>query len=307
MPNQAIPTKSARLPVHCPVCDGTEASVVFTPTVQIDDPTRLFGAASGLPGTQTIVRCQNCSMIYENPRFPEEAIIAGYSSSNDAGHDSQHAMRVNSFHTALEKIAPHLPARGAKVLDVGTAGGAFLEAAKRFGYDATGLEPSRYLVDCCKERGLDAVQGTIDDFKAADGTYDLITLWDVIEHLARPKDALRRIHQLLKPGGVLLINYPDIGTWQAKLAGRRFWWLLSVHLSYFAPPTIREICRRAGFSVFYIRPYWQTLKFGYLEEMAIHYKIPLAAQIHRLTPRLIREIPVRYYASQTTALARKEK
>ena len=178
--------KPQRQPVPCPVCDSAEATVVFHPTVQIDDPMRLFGAASGLPGTQTIVRCMKCSMIYESPRFDEASIIAGYSSSNDAGHDSQHAMRVNSFFQALQNVSKPLPPPGAKVLDIGTAGGAFLEAATRFGYRATGLEPSKYLVDRCCARGLDAVQGTIDDFRAEDGTYDLITLWDVIEHLARP-------------------------------------------------------------------------------------------------------------------------
>ena len=245
-------------------------------------------------------------MMYENPRIDEIDIIAGYRSSDDAGHDSQHQMRVESFYRALVKLRAHLPPSGARILDVGTAGGAFLEAAKRFGYRATGLEPSKYLVERCCSRGLQAKQGTIDDFDAKNETYDLITLWDVIEHLARPKDALQRIHQLLKPNGILLINYPDVGTWQAKLAGRRFWWFLSVHLSYFAPSSIKDICARTGFLVFYIRPYWQTLKFGYLQEMAIHYKIPLASFFHKLTPEFVRRIPIRYYARQTTALATRQ-
>lgn len=295
---------AVRQPVPCPVCDSTSSTVLYRPRVVIDDPQRLFGAASGIPGAQTIVRCTACQMIYESPRFDEADIIAGYASSNDAGHDSQHQMRVNSFYQSLKKLSQHLPAPGARVLDVGTAGGAFLDAAKRFGYVATGLEPSRYLVERCQQRGLDAVQGTIDDYAGADGTFDMVTLWDVIEHLARPKDALVRIRRLLKPGGILLINYPDIGTWQAKIAGEKFWWLLSVHLSYFTPATMREICSRTGFSVYFLRPHWQTLQFGYLEEMAIHYKIPGARLMHRLTPGFIRRIPIRYYASQTTALSR---
>jgi hypothetical protein len=65
-----------------------------------------------------------------------------------------------------------------------------------------------------------------------------------------------------------------------------------------------DIMQRVGYDPFHFRRYWQTLQFGYLEDMAAHYKIPLTAFIARHTPRFIREIPVPYYASQTTALAR---
>src|SRR5439155_1550141 len=119
-------------------------------------------------------------------------------------------------------------------------------------------------------------QGTIERHTFEPNSFDMVCLWDVIEHLPEPRAALVEIRHLLKPSGLLLINYPDIGTWQAKLAGKRFWWLLSVHLSHFAPDSIREICKRAGYEVFHFRRYWQTLEFGYLERMAIHYKMPLA-------------------------------
>src|SRR5262249_19902268 len=133
---------------------------------------------------------------------------------------------------------------------------------------------------------------------------DMVTLWDVLEHVPDPRQALIRIRELLKPGGILLINYPDIDTWQARLAGRRFWWILSVHLQHFSPATIREICRLTSFEAFHFQRYWQTLEFGYLERMAIHYKIPLASLGEKLTPNFIKKMPIPYYASQTTALAR---
>jgi SAM-dependent methyltransferase len=243
-------------------------------------------------------------MIYENPRFPAEAIIASYMQSEEGGHDSQYEMRVRSFGAALRRLAKHLPPPGARVLDIGTAGGAFLTAADRFGYDTHGLEPSQYLVNQGKGRGLKLEQGTIDKHDFPARSFDMVCLWDVIEHLTDPKAALVEIRKLLKPSGVLLINYPDIGTWQARLAGRRFWWILSVHLHHFTRKTMTEICRRAGFETFHFQRYWQTLEFGYLERMAVHYKIPLAGLITKMTPQLIQRIPIPYYASQTTALAR---
>jgi 2-polyprenyl-3-methyl-5-hydroxy-6-metoxy-1,4-benzoquinol methylase len=277
------------------------------PRVEESDPARLYGAASGMPGAQQLVKCSNCGMIFESPRYDAQTIVNGYMASQESGHDSQYRMRVHSFYRTLKKHARYLPAPGAKALDIGTAGGAFLDAANQYGYDAYGMEPSADLVTRGKARGLQIEQGTIEEHRFARGSFDLVCLWDVIEHLPDPKSALCEILKLLKPEGILLINFPDIGTWQARLAGRRFWWILSVHLHHFTRQYLAEICSRTGFEAFHFQRYWQTLEFGYLERMAVHYKIPLAALITRFTPGFIQKIPVPYYASQTTALARVKK
>jgi 2-polyprenyl-3-methyl-5-hydroxy-6-metoxy-1,4-benzoquinol methylase len=290
--------------IDCPLCGSARYRVWLEPRQVVEDPEALYGAASGIQGTQRLVICSDCTLLYENPRFSAETILRGYASSIESGHDSQRSMRVGSFLGALRSLSRDLPLPGASVLDIGCAGGAFLEAARHFGYDAVGLEPSRFLVEQGRARGLNLHQGTIDQHALPEGAFDMVCLWDVIEHLADPGEALRRIRPLLKPGGVLLVNYPDIGTWQARLAGKRFWWLLSVHLSHFTQHTMREICIRNGYDVFSFRSYWQTLEFGYLQGMAAHLGIPGAKLFQRLTPAAIRQIPLPYYASQTTALAR---
>lgn len=288
----------------CPVCDSENHEKFLDPWVDEQDPAKLYGAASGIPGTQHLVKCADCGMIYESPRYDAATIVKGYMASQEADHDSQYPMRVNSFYQALVKHTRLLPPKGAKVLDIGTAGGAFLDAAKKFGYDAHGMEPSADLVTRGKARGLQIEQGTIDNHTFEPSSFDMVCLWDVIEHLPDPKEALLEIRKLLKPGGIFLINFPDIGTTQAKLAGRRFWWILSVHLHHFTRDSIRNICDRTGFEVFHFQRYWQILEFGYLENMAVHYRIPLTALITKLTPKFIQRIPIPYYASQTTALAR---
>ncbi|MBC7456937.1 MAG: class I SAM-dependent methyltransferase [Bdellovibrionaceae bacterium] len=293
-----------RIPHPCPVCNSTNEKVFLQPTVDESDPAKLYGAASGIPGTQRLVQCQNCEMIYESPRYDAATIVQGYMSSQEAGHDSQYPMRVKSFFLTLKKLANRIPGKGAKVLDIGTAGGAFLDAAAQYGFDAFGMEPSADLVARGQARGLKIQQGTIESHKFAPSSFDMVCLWDVIEHLPDPKFALEEVKKLLKPDGILLINYPDIGTWQAKLAGKKFWWILSVHLHHFTRRTIFDICKRTGFDAFHFQRYWQVLEFGYLERMAVHYKIPLTKFITNWTPQFIQRIPLPYYASQTTALAR---
>lgn len=129
-------------------------------------------------------------------------------------------------------------------------------------------------------------------------------LWDVLEHLVEPRRDLALIYPLLKKGGTLLVNYPDIGTLMGYLSGRHFWWLLSVHLTHFNRASMNEICKRTGFSVIMFKPYWQTLEFGYLEDIAIHLKVPFAKFIKSMTPKFIQKLPMPYYASQTTCLAK---
>lgn len=296
----------AKLLIPCPVCASADFDVTYEPWVTELDPAKLYGTATGIHGTQRMVTCKQCGLLYENPRYPADVIVQGYMASDDAGHDSQYEMRVKSFSKVLKKLGSRIPPVGSKVLDVGAAGGAFLEAATRHGYDAWGLEPSWFRVSRGKERGLQIEQGVIENHSFAPESFDMVTLWDVIEHMPDPLDSLRRVHALLKPGGTLLLNFPDIDTWQARLVGRHFWWILSAHLVQFSPSTIREICKRSGFQTFHFQPYWQSLEFGYLERMAnTYYKIPLAGLAEKLTPRALKRVGIPFYASQTTALAKR--
>lgn len=294
-----------RQAVACPLCGSAEAAAIIEPTQRIDDPKKLYGAASGIRGTQRIVRCRSCSMMYESPRLSEEAIVSGYASADDAGHDSQHAMRVKSFAWSLKRFGKRLPAPPATILDVGTAGGAFLEAARDFGYTPSGIEPSQYLTNAACDRGFDVRAGTLADGLFGDQRFDVISMWDVIEHLCDPRDAVKGVHARLKPGGVFLLNFPDSGTWQAKLAGKRFWWLLSVHVSYFTKKTMRKLLEESGFNVEKIARHWQVLELGYLFGIAAHLGVPLAGTVKKLLPGFIARIPMPYYASQTTVIARK--
>ena len=102
-------------------------------------------------------------------------------------------------------------------------------------------------------------------------SYDVVTLWDVLEHTPDPKTEMREMHRLLKDDGLLVINYPDIGSWIARADGTSWVFLLDVHLYYFTRATIRKLLGDAGFEVVRIRPHFQRLALGYVLHRATPY------------------------------------
>ena len=294
-----------RVESNCPVCKSFKYRVWITPTKPESDPAKLYGAASGIKGAQQIVICEECGMKYENPRLADEDILRGYMASEDGDHDSQYEMRVRSFKFALVRNKKFLSSPSKKILDIGTAGGAFLEAANELGYEAYGLEPSLDLVARGNSRGLKIFPGTIERNDLSDERFGLISLWDVIEHLPNPSSSLELARKHLEPGGLLLINFPNIGTWQSKIAGKKFWWIISVHLHHFSQGTLNQICKSAGFEHVSSKRYFQILEFGYLLEIATKLGVPFSAQIQKAIPKFVRNLPLPYYASQTTSIYRK--
>lgn len=292
--------------INCPLCDKNDYSIFIKKKINIIDPVKLYGAANGIKNTQDLVKCNYCKLIYENPRLDEELIIHGYANSNEDGHDTQYHLRVKSFYKAISKIKKKLP-EDPLILDIGSAGGAFIEAAKNHGFKKVeGIEPSNKLCDRSKSRNHKVFNGDLKSFmkQYKDQKFDLICYWDVIEHLAYPKKELELAKKIMKDDGLILINFPDIGTFQAKLFGSNFWWIISVHLVHFTKDTMKKMLSLVGMETIYISRYWQYLELGYLIEMAIRLNFFGAKFINKITPTFLKKIPLPYYASQTTLLGK---
>jgi SAM-dependent methyltransferase len=253
--------------VPCNLCQSTDLETVYDARADLEKDAELaakFRASSDELLTQPLVRCRQCSLLFVNPRIPAAAMLAGYAEGADPQYVSQMRPRVRTFAGALSHINRLKPAKG-HLLDVGTAAGAFLRAARDDGWEAMGIEPNRWLADWGRNAyGVPIQVGSIDDLSLPDGHFDVVTLWDVIEHTPDPLHVLRRTRQLLKQDGLLIVNFPDIGSWIARAMGRSWPFLSSVHLYYFTRETMQATLRKAGFETARLRPHVQRLELDYL-------------------------------------------
>jgi hypothetical protein len=111
---------------------------------------------------------------------------------------------------------------------------------------------------------------------------------------------------VLAPGGVLAISYPDYASLAARLLGRRWPFLLTVHLYYFTPGTMSDLLRRTGFAPLGFRPHVQTLELGYVAMRAAPYLGPLGGLLTGGARALgVSSLPLGYWVGQTMVVSRK--
>ncbi|HET7294252.1 MAG TPA: class I SAM-dependent methyltransferase [Vicinamibacteria bacterium] len=212
---------------------------------------------------RTILRCERCGLVFADP---EGAPAHDYSESYYRGGVyadylmERGAIRRNAQRSlaALESLVP-----GRRLLDVGCAAGFFLEAARDRGWSVRGLDVSAYAAAFARDRlGLPVLLGSIVVPPQGLEDFDVVTLWDAIEHLDRPDLALLRIRERLREGGVLALSTGDYGSLLRRITGRR-WRLFRdpTHNFFFDRETLRRLLERGGFEVLSVsrRGKWVSL------------------------------------------------
>jgi 2-polyprenyl-3-methyl-5-hydroxy-6-metoxy-1,4-benzoquinol methylase len=296
--------------VPCNVCGGDTYDVVVPSKRDPNRPVDLetvFRSSGDEPLQDQMVRCKSCGLYYVRPRLRWDLILEGYKGGTDENFVSQVAFREQTFARCLDKVEKVALPPGKRVMDVGAAGGSFLAMARERGYEPIGCEPSVWMCDFAKTHyGLTLHPGTIFDVPVPEGSLHFLTLWDVLEHTPDPKAVLERAHRLLAPGGVLAISVPDYASGAARLLGGRWPFLLTVHLYYFDPRTLKDLLARCGFQALRFQKHLQTLEMGYVGMRAAPYLGPLGGLLTGAL-RLLRldRLPFHYWVGQTMVVARK--
>lgn len=252
----------------CQVCGSHERTLKF------DD------------GPYQVYTCSECGFVYVSPRLRGQALLDVYNehywkSDNPkqrgyADYASEAELYLKTYRKRMKLVSKWLPERG-RVLDVGCAAGYFLRVAQEHGHDVHGVELSEpiaqeaiaslgdervfhgFLEDCIKARGWE------------DHSFDLVTIWDVIEHVPDPQELLATIRRMIKPGGKLLLETQNVASSFAGKMGKAWHhYKHDEHLYHFNPDTIRRLLGDCGYEVLACGSKFagKYVSFGFLAERA---------------------------------------
>ena len=272
---------------QCPVCASS------TRTLLHDNLTdRVFYCA---PGNWTSYRCSGCGSAYLDPRPTPASIGRAYAQYfTHSGHErvpvdslskgrwikralangyrnwrfGTHSQPASALGVAFAHLIPgvreslnvafrHMPKASpdSRLLDIGAGNGDFLVLARLAGWDVHGVEPDPAAAAVCRDRGLDVLPGGIELLTTKGARFDFITISHVIEHVHDPKAVIARAYELLKPGGYLYIDTPNIDAYGHNRYGAAWRGLEPPrHLILFNWYSLERVLQNVGFNCITRKP-----------------------------------------------------
>ncbi len=225
-----------------------------------------------------IVQCNHCGFVYANPRWSDEELLDAYTAVEDDAYLKEREGRELTFSKHLQALEKQTgPANGRSLLDIGAYIGVFVETAVAAGWDAWGVEPSAWAAAEAQRQGLNVILGTQDAPELGGRQFDVITMWDVIEHVDDPSGEIAKAYKLLAPGGWLVLHTMDVDSLAARLMGSRWPWFMDMHLYYFSQKTLAQMLVKNGFEVVWAGAQGRYLRLGYLATRVAALNRPLGS------------------------------
>ncbi len=232
---------------NCHVCNGTDLT-------------------EWCPG---LLECKDCTHVQADMQLSDEELADLYSHKYFHGDEyvdyalEREALDLN-FTRRLEQMQKTIPA-GSRLFEIGCAYGYFLERARAI-YDVSGCDISEHAIQMAKEQNLDAVCADYLQLPTPEKPYDVICLWDTIEHIAQPKTYIEKAFKELAGGGTLIVSTGDAGSRVARF--RREKWRMvhpPTHLHYFTSKSMERMLTDAGFKTVDIAhdPFYRNVKSSF--------------------------------------------
>jgi SAM-dependent methyltransferase len=216
-----------------------------------------FGVALG-----DFLRCAECGHLQLAAMPAGELLEEGYGDAASADYEAEEEGQRATARAELARIERHAPARG-RLVDLGCWVGFLAAEARLRGWDASGVEPSRWAAARARSRGVEVVEAPLFEADLPAGAFAAVTMGDVVEHLPDPGAALDRVGTLLAPGGVVWIATPDAGSRLARALGRRWWSVIPTHLHLFTRRGMTRLLERHGFEVLELGSSPKTFSVAY--------------------------------------------
>jgi 2-polyprenyl-3-methyl-5-hydroxy-6-metoxy-1,4-benzoquinol methylase len=238
--------------------------------------------------------CPECQLEFLDPQ-PDDAVLAaiytgGYflgDQSTQAAH-RRYNMKRATGRLYVDMLLPSLPENSA-LLEIGCGHGEVLLEARSRGLRVSGIEISADAAAIANRRlgALAVYTGTIETVPLEKQQFQAILAADVVEHVRDPQRWLLRIHELLTPGGTLLLITPSLDSWTRRLL-RGCWMEYKVeHLYYFNAKSIALLMQRSGFHEIRVSTNRKVLTFDYIARHFDRFRVPLFSPLIALLRRVL--------------------
>jgi 2-polyprenyl-3-methyl-5-hydroxy-6-metoxy-1,4-benzoquinol methylase len=234
--DRAMPEAASKS--KCPLCGGAQIVSFMTTSDRFHWQAEQYD----------LMRCSGCSyVLLADPPKPEEM---GPHYSEDYHRVIMAAGELSApsrWGRQCDMIARHK--QGGAILDIGCSSGGFLRAMKGGAWKLHGIEWEASTAEKAKAAtGAEIFVGEALDAPFADESFDVITGFDLVEHVYHPRQFLAKVQQWLKPGGIVYLGIPNIDSWEARMLGT-YWYGLELprHLSHFSPKSLRHVMASLGF------------------------------------------------------------
>lgn len=233
-----------------------------------------------------IVKCKNCQFVYVNPRISNEDLPKLYSGDyfnnkefGYSGYEQDAHLRIQNFKRWLKDIKPFLEKEKGSVLDIGCASGYFLELMRDNGWSVEGIELDPSMQTVLDKKQIPTFPHPFDEYKT-DKKFDLITLFDVIEHLPEVHQTFKKLTDILDEKGIIALITPDYNSFQSKFFGKNWFQLKpQEHIQYFTPATLQKAIEPHGLEIIYISKPGQYADASFLLNRLKKYRLKLLHKI----------------------------
>jgi SAM-dependent methyltransferase len=261
-----------------------------------------------------VCRCAACGLVRLNPRLHEDELPELYegeyfTGAHETGYDSYERDRPlyeKTFARRLRLIRRFKPA--GTLLDIGCGLGYFMGVARRGGYDAHGLDCSNYAVEHCRALFPGRVtRGFLTRDLYPEKFFDVVTMFDLFEHVYHPREFLRVLHTATKDDGIVVVTTPNQRSLLAR-ASRRNWvsYKIPEHVFYYTPETLRLVASPL-FEVALVRSEGQYCSLDFVAERLKTLSRPLGATLLGAVRGLgVGHLPVYVNSGSMTVVLRKK-